>query len=403
VVRVLPITGWIERMSTVRTSTDVLVARQPVYDPTLKVVAYELLVEGTHESSAISEVGLSLVVGHPAYIPVTRAFLLEGLATALPADRAVLCIGRDLELDQPTRQAIEELVAGGYKLALMDFEPNGPGEPLLPLASVAALAVPGVDRAVLRSRVAHVHGRGAKALARGVEQHEELEMCIELGFDLLQGYFICQPRVVSETGLEVLDVNRVRLLARLHDDDVDFDELQEIIGRDIALSYNLLRFINSAFFSLPRRVDSIRDALVLLGALNVRKWATLMALAESQDKPRELVVTGLVRARMCELLAGAYAHRDVEGAFTTGLFSVVDALTDRSMVELLSTLPLSREIIEALLNYEGAKGRILRAAVAYERGNFGELGDLPPSRTPLSDLYAQAVEWATEASGGLPG
>ncbi|HEY0630678.1 MAG TPA: HDOD domain-containing protein [Thermoleophilaceae bacterium] len=390
-------------MSTVRTSSDVLVARQPVYDPTLKVVAYELLVEGTHEASAISEVGLSLVVGHPAYIPVTRAFLLEGFATALPADRAVLCVAAGLELDRPTRQAIEELVAGGYKIALTDFEPNGPSEPLLPLASIAALAVPGVDRAVLRSRVAHVHARGVKALARGVEQHEELEMCVELGFELLQGYFICQPRVVSETGLEVLDINRVRLIARLHDDHVDFDELQEIIGRDIALSYNLLRFINSAFFSLPRRVDSIRDALVLLGALNVRKWATLMALAESQDKPRELVVTGLVRARMCELLAGVYAHRDVEGAFTTGLFSVVDALTDRSMVELLSTLPLSREIIEALLNYEGAKGRILRAAVAYERGNFGELGDLPPSRTPLSDLYAQAVEWATEASGGLPG
>jgi EAL and modified HD-GYP domain-containing signal transduction protein len=198
-------------------------------------------------------------------------------------------------------------------------------------------------------------------------------------------------------------VNRVRLLSRLHSDEVDFDELQEIIGRDIALSYNLLRFINSAFFSLPRRVESIRDALVLLGALNVRKWATLMALAESQDKPRELVVTGLVRARMCELLAGASGHRDTEGAFTTGLFSVVDALTDSSMVELLSTLPLSREIIEALLNYEGAKGRLLRAALAYERGNFGELGDLPPTRTSLSDLYAQAVEWATEASGGLPG
>jgi EAL and modified HD-GYP domain-containing signal transduction protein len=149
-------------------------------------------------------------------------------------------------------------------------------------------------------------------------------------------------------------------------------------------------------------VDSIRDALVLLGALNVRKWATLMAVAESQDKPRELVVTGLVRARMCELLAGVYSHRDTEGAFTTGLFSVVDALTDSSLVELLSTLPLSREIIAALLNYEGTKGRILRAAIAYERGNFAELGDLPPSRTPLADLYAQAVEWATEASGGLP-
>src|SRR3954471_16825450 len=383
--------------------TDAFVARQPVYDPSLRVVAYELLVEGPDESSAISEIGLSLVVGHPAYIPVTRAFLLEGFATALPADRVVLCVGPDLPLDRSARDAIEELVADGYKLALTDFEPGGPMEPLLPFAFVAGLAVPGVDRAVLRSRIAHVRDRGVKALARGVEQHEELEMCTELGFDLLQGYFICQPRVVSETGLKVMDVNRVRLLARLHDDEVDFDELQEIIGRDIALSYNLLRFINSAFFSLPRRVESIRDALVLLGAINVRKWATLMAVAESQDKPRELVVTGLVRARMCELLAGGYPPRGTEGAFTTGLFSGVDALTDRSMVELLSTLPLSREIIAALLNYEGTKGRILRAAIAYERGNFAELGDLPPSRTPLADLYAQAVEWATEASGGLPG
>jgi EAL and modified HD-GYP domain-containing signal transduction protein len=393
------------------TATDILVARQPVYDPHLRVVAYELLVQRRDGSSAaeeagasntISEIGLNLVVGHPAYIPITRDMLLEGFARALPSDRVVLAVYPDLELDRATRDAVEELAAAGYRLALMDYERGGPLDPLLPLAHVVGLNVAGLDRGVLRGAVAHLRESGVRTLARGVEQHEELELCIGLGFDLLQGYFICQPRVVSEEGLKVIAVNRVRLLARLHDSDLDFDELQEIIARDIALSYNLLRFINSAFFALPRRVESIRGALVLLGATNVRKWATLMTLADSQDKPRELVVTGLVRARMCELLASAYQHQDLEGAFTTGLFSVVDALTDRSMVELLSTLPLSSEIIQALLNYEGQKGRILRAAVAYERGNFGELGDLPPSRQPLSELYAQAVEWATEASGGIP-
>jgi c-di-GMP phosphodiesterase len=389
---------------TLPTAHDVLVARQPVYDPTLKVVAYELLVQGAGAADAgtISELGLNIVAGHPAYIPITRGFLLEGFARALPADRVVLAVGTDMHLDRAAIDALEELVAAGYRLALMDYERDGPLEPLLPLAHVVGLNVAGLDRGVLRAELAHLRSRGVRRLARGVEQHEELELCIGLGFDLLQGYFICQPRVVSEQGLQVMSVNRVRLVSRLHADDVDFDELQEIIGRDVALSYNLLRFINSAFFALPRRVESIRDALVLLGGANVRKWATLMALAESQDKPRELVVTGLVRARMCELLAGVYGHADVEGAFTTGLFSVVDALTDRSMVELLSGLPLSREIISALLNYDGAKGRILRAAVAYERGNFGELGDVPPTRTPLSDLYAQAVDWATEALVGLP-
>ncbi|MEA2469385.1 MAG: hypothetical protein QOE38_383 [Thermoleophilaceae bacterium] len=394
-------------MSTLQTAHDVLVARQPVYDTSLSVVAYELLVQGgdaadADASSTISEMGLNLVVGHPAYIPVTRGFLLDGFARALPCDRVVLAISPVLQLDRAAMEAVRELVAGGYRVALLDYEHGGVLESLLPVAHVVGLNVAGLDRGVLRISLDQLRSRGVRTLARGVEQHEELELCIALGFDLLQGYFICQPRIVSEQGLKVMSVNRVRLLARLQDSEVDFDELQEIIGRDVALSYNLLRFINSAFFALPRRVESIRDALALLGAINVRKWATLMALAESQDKPRELVVTGLVRARMCELLAGVYGHRDVEGAFTTGLFSVVDALTDRSMVELLSGLPLSREIISALLNYDGAKGRILRAAVAYERGNFGELGDVPPTRTPLSDVYAASVDWATEASGGLP-
>ena len=394
-----------------RTATDVLVARQPVYDPQLKVVAYELLVQRTDGStvveeadatSTISELGLNLVAGHPAYIPVTRVFLLEGFATALPAERVVLAVGPELELDQTASDALAELVASGYRLALMDYEADGPLEPLVPIAHVVGISVAGLDRGVLRAQLTNLTERGVRTLARDVEQHDELELCIGLGFDLLQGHFICRPNVVSEQGLKVTAINRVRLITELRDDQMDFDELHEIIARDVALSYNLLRFINSAFFSLPRRVESIRDALVLLGSINVRKWATLMALADSQDKPRELVVTGLVRARMCELLAKAYGQRDSEGAFTTGLFSVVDALTDRSMVELLQSLPLSREIIQALLNHEGAKGRILRAAIAYERGDFAELDNLPPTRMPLSDLYADAVAWATEASGGLP-
>jgi EAL and modified HD-GYP domain-containing signal transduction protein len=389
----------------------VLVARQPVYDPSLRVVAYELLVQRRDGSSAadeaeatstISEIGLNLVAGQPAYIPVSRAFLLEGFANALPADRVTLAIGPDLQLDPPARDALESLFATGYRLALIDYEADGPLEPLLSIASVVGINVAGLDRGVLRGRLDRLARRGVQTLARNVEQHDELELCISLGFDLLQGYFICRPRIVSEQGLKVTAMNRVRLIQGLRDEDMDFDDLHEIIARDVALSYNLLRFINSAFFALPRRVESIRDALVLLGSINVRKWATLMALADSQDKPRELVVTGLVRARMCELLAIAHGQRDLEGAFTTGLFSVVDALTDRSMVELLQSLPLSSEIIQALLNHEGSKGRILRAAIAYERGDFGELGNLPPTRTPLSDLYAEAVAWATEASGGLP-
>jgi c-di-GMP phosphodiesterase len=399
-------------LSIARAATDVLIARQPVYDLALRVVAYELLIqrrdgssaaEEADASSTISEIGLNLVAGHPAYIPVSRAFLLEGYATALASEHAVLLVGPDLVLDRAAETTIEELVAAGYKLALAGVEPDGAAaEKLLPLAHIVGIDIRETDRGALRAEIARVRQYGATVLARGVEDHDDVQLCQELGFDLLQGYFFCRPRVVSESGVvHVNKLARLQMLAELQKPDIDFDSLQEIISRDVALSYNLLRFINSAFFALPRRVESIRDALVLLGVMNVRKWATLMTLADADDKPQELVVTGIVRARMCELLARAYQHKDAEGFFTTGLFSVVDAMMDTSMVELLAQLPLSREIIEALLNHDGQKGRILRAVIAYERGAFGELGELPPTRTPLSDVYSEAVQWATDTLGAV--
>jgi EAL and modified HD-GYP domain-containing signal transduction protein len=398
-------------LTTTRAATDVLIARQPVYDLALRVVAYELLVqrrdgssvaEEAEASSTISEIGLNLVAGHPAYVPVSRAFLLEGYTTTLPAERAFLEVGPELQLDRAAQSTIEELVASGYRLVLVDLEPGSPAEALLPLAHVVGVDIRKVESGMLKAEVARLRGYGATLLARGVEDHDGLELCQDAGFDLLQGYFFCTPRVVSESGVvHVNKLARLQMLGELQKPDIDFDSLQEIISRDVALSYNLLRFINSAFFALPRRVESIRDALVLLGLMNVRKWATLMTLADSDDKPRELVMTSVVRARMCEMLARSYQHKDAEGFFTTGLFSVVDAMMDTSMVELLAQLPLSREIIEALLNYEGQKGRILRAVIAYERGAFGELGELPPTRTPLADVYSEAVQWATETLGTL--
>jgi c-di-GMP-related signal transduction protein len=398
-------------LSTTSAATDVLIARQPVYDLALRVVAYELVIQRRDGSSAaaeaetsstISEIGLNLVAGHPAYVPVSRAFLLEGYATTVPSERAFLEVGPDLQLDRAAQGTIEELVAAGYRLVLVDIEPGSDAEKLLPLAHVVGVDIRKFESGLLKGELARLRKYGATLLARGVETHDDLELCQSLGFDLLQGYFFCTPRVVSESGVvHVNKLARLQMLGELQRSDIDFDSLQEIISRDVALSYNLLRFINSAFFALPRRVESIRDALVLLGLMNVRKWATLMTLADADDKPQELVVTAVVRARMCEMLARSYQHKDAEGFFTTGLFSVVDAMMDTSMVELLAQLPLSREIIEALLNYEGQKGRILRAVIAYERGAFGELGELPPTRTPLADVYSEAVQWATDTLGTL--
>ncbi|MFL5886200.1 MAG: EAL and HDOD domain-containing protein [Thermoleophilaceae bacterium] len=385
-------------------SSDVLVSRQPIYDSAMNVVAYELLVRSSGAaavtSATITDIGLNLVAGHVAYVKLSREFLLEGYAAALPADRVVLEVDHTITPDSAVTTALQELVSQGYKLSVEGRTQDEAMLQLFDLAHIVKLDVQLLDPGSLREQVSQMASRGVKLIAEKVETHEEFDFCQELGFDLYQGYFFCKPRIVNEHGIQVNDMARLQLVAELQGPDVDFGELQEIISRDVGLSYNLLRFVNSAFFSLPRRVESLRDALVLLGLNNVRRWSTLMALASTQDKPQELLVTGLVRARMCELVGEAAGDRDKETYFTVGLFSVVDALMDTSMIEVLRSLPLSQDIIAALLNYDGSKGQVLHAVLAYERGDFDELGAMPADSSP-AELYAKAVAWATEASSGL--
>ena len=385
------------------------IVRQPIYDSSVKVVGYQLIVHGDADNpeaeaaaaGTVTQIGMNLVAGGSAWVPLSRGFLFGGYADALPSERIVFEIAPELGSDSAALAAAARLKAAGYSLAISPFVPSDETTPLLGMAEAVKVDA-GQDRATLADLVALARVAGAQVVATGVETHEAFETCKGLGVDLFQGYFFCQPREVEGRGIEVNNLNKLRLISELQDPDVDMDKLGEIVSRDVGLSYNLLRFVNSAFFSVPRRIESIRDALVLLGLKNVKRWATLMALADTNDKPHELIVTGLVRARMCELVAVARGDkREAEAYFTTGLFSVVDALMDVSLIELLRQLPFSQEIMDALLNYDGPKGELLHGVLAYERGDFPPLIELMPAGTPPADFYAQAVEWATDAGGGL--
>jgi c-di-GMP phosphodiesterase len=386
------------------------IVRQPIYDSNIKVVGYELIVHGgdaadpeTYAAAAgtVTQIGLNIVAGGAAWVPLSRGFLFGGHADALPPDRVVFEVAPELGNDSQALAAISRLRAMGHTLAIDPFVAGDEVMPLLGIAGAVKIDAT-LDRATLAEHAEVARVAGARIVAKNVETHAAFETCKGLGFDLFQGYFFCQPRTVEGRGIEVNNLNKLRLISELQDPDVDMDKLGDVVSRDVGLSYNLLRFVNSAFFSVPRRIESIRDALVLLGLQNVKRWATLMALADTNDKPHELIVTGLVRARMCELVATARGERrEAEGYFTTGLFSVVDALMDVSLIELLRQLPFSQEIMDALLNYDGDKGELLHGVLAYERGDFAPLMSLMPAGTPPADFYAQAVEWATDAGGGL--
>jgi EAL and modified HD-GYP domain-containing signal transduction protein len=379
--------------------SDISVARQPIFDKDLNVFAYELLFQGADgraDSSdlvgAFGSMGLQDLVGNrPACVKVSEQFIYDALSLQLPADRLIV------ELTQGPSDAIAALKQHGYVIALDEFEYRPEVDALVELAHIVKLNVHRLGQQGLWHQMGLIQNRGKRLVATEVETHEELEFCKSLGFDYYQGHFLCQPKLVTRQTVPTNRLAKLSLLAELNNPDADFDGLERIIGRDVGLSYRFLRYINSAFFSLPHKVGSIRQALVLLGISAVKKWATLLAMADIDEKPNELVVTALVRAKMCELAAASRPAREREEYFTTGMFSVVDALLDSPMDVVLSSLPLSDEVRDALHHHLGPKGVVLKAVLSYELARFDELKALAPPGVSAQEIYTGAIAWAREA------
>jgi EAL and modified HD-GYP domain-containing signal transduction protein len=242
--------------------------------------------------------------------------------------------------------------------------------------------------------------QGALLVAADVEDHTAFLRAQGMGFTYFQGDYFAKPRLFRHRGVATAGLASLRQLSELTAGDVSFEDLERIIASDVGLSLKLLRYVNSAFFALPRTVSSVREALALLGVRTVRRWATVMAISAIPDVPDELVALGLRRARMCEMLAGSALPEERETLFTIGLFSVADALLDVPMAEVLDSLPFTDEIQAALLSRQGPKGELLSAVTAYDRGEFPTLQSADAG-VSLAAAYRAALEWADDAGRAI--
>src|SRR5256714_2942269 len=399
--------------------SSVYVARQPIFDRHTRLVGYELLFRtGDEQGKAViadhddatssvvlntlTELTLERVVGpHPAWINVTRKFVLDGLADALPAKRVTLELLENQEVDEELGAALERLRERGYTIALDDFTCDSPSARLLPLADVVKLDVMALGVQGAADQLARLRKFDIRAVAEKVETREEFKACAEEGFELFQGYFFCKPEVLRAKAIGTNKLSLLQLLAALQDPEIELRRLEELIGHDVALSYRLLRYINSAFFGLRTRVDGIGRAIALLGLSNVKRWATMTVFAGIEGKPRELLTTALVRARMCELLGPDLGQNSNDQLFTLGLFSVVDALVDAPMAEVLSSIPFPDDMRAALTAHLGPKGNLLNAILHWERGETAKAGRFGIAPGRLAAAHTEALAWADDAASEL--
>lgn len=394
--------------------SDIFIARQPIFDASLVVYAYELLFRQSADAvsagvldgdratshvmlSSFVDIGLKNLVGdHIAFFNLTQYFLSNPDLIVIPPDQVVLEILEDVEPTQEVIDSVRELKQRGFTIALDDFIYDDKFIPLLECADLVKVDVTLENHAEIKKGLAVYKPYNVKLLAEKIETYEEFEFFKDLGFDYFQGYFFSKPTIVQGKGIASNKLSLLQLVAKVNDPDIEIEELSEIISTDISLSHKVLKYINSPSSGIRATIDSIQQAVTLLGLSTIKNWVTVMALSSNADKPLELSTTALVRAKICQGLAKHNNLEKPDSYFTIGLFSTLDAMMDQSFDVLMDELPLSADAKDGLINKKGSYGDALSCAFAMEESDFTLLDFMGLDLGEMSDLYLESVQWADD-------
>ena len=389
----------------------VLVARQPIYNNRMGVFGYELLfrsADGNNASmkptKATAQVLSSTILdfdlegfaqNRKLVINVTRAFIDVFQDIPLPANQVILDIPDNCVIDEKLIPKLKELRAMGYGISIGGIRILK-DQRLLPIADIFKVDVQRFDIDKLDMLIRFLRRfENLALLALKVETLEEYRTYCDKDFDYLQGYFLSKPRVYQSRELSTSELSLLQLLATVHNIETPIEELEKIITHDASLSYKLIKLVNSPLFRAIREIDSIKQAIVLLGRDEIGKWTSLLMLSGMNDKPIALMEIALLRSKICELIARKAGYR-ADNYFSVGMFSALDLLMEQPVKNILDSLPLSEEFKAAIVERQGLPGEALSCALAFENGQWSDIGFTNLSDSDLFDIYHQAIVW-TEA------
>jgi EAL and modified HD-GYP domain-containing signal transduction protein len=377
---------------------DIYIARQPVFDRKMNVYGYELLYrkstnnfyEGIDDNKSTAELinnafltmhVFELTGGTKAFINFSQDLLINEIPLLLPADSIVVEVLERVEINEDVIAACKKLSESGYVIALDDFIFNESYLPLLEIAHIVKIEISAVDCEMQRKLIKQYKNK-IKFLAEKVETREEFQLVMEMGYDYFQGYFFSKPTIIKDKEIDSPNINLIRIMKILNEKELEYQRIADIIETDLGLSYKLLKIANSVFFGSRNKILHIKQALVQLGIIELRKWIYLMMLKDKQTiENKELIKTCFIRARFMELLSLELGKKDRQYEyFLTGMFSSIDVLLNKNMKEIVDGLVLTDDIKEALLGRDNEIKDALNMVLNYELLKWDELDN---SKTAL--------------------
>ena len=393
---------------------DTFLARQPIFDRNRHIYGYELLFRAGEAnifphidgdvatskliSSTFFTVGIEEITGgRKAFINFTKELLLQGTAHMFPPGTFVVEILEDVFPGVEVLEACRELRTRGYDIALDDFTCTCQTECFLEYATIIKIDFRITSLAEIKDILNRFSLHPCSFLAEKVETNEEFIQAKELGFHYFQGHFFALPEVMKQQDISPVKQHILQLLIRIFQEDCTITELEQIISRDVSLSYKLLKYINSAHFARITPLSSVRQGIAYLGMNEIRAFVTIIATSKlCQDKPNELLRTSVIRARFLEHIA-VELRRNKEELFMLGLFSLIDTILNSPMADLTHRLYLNESLQEALVKRDGELFCYLEMIELYERGQWERL-DVLKQQAGITEgrmalFYLEAVSW----------
>lgn len=398
---------------------EVFVARQPIFDRKQRIVAYELLFRNNSNSNfaqangdaATYEVmvnsfiliGLNLLTdGKTAFVNFTENSILNEIPTLLPKENLTVEILESVKPSAAVIEACKVLKSKGYTLALDDFEYDSSFDQLINLVDIIKVDFILTRGSERRTIIEKFKGKGIKFLAEKVETKEEYCEAIEMGYSYFQGYFFSRPTILKSNDIPINNATKINTIRKLNNSNIDIDDIEQIVKRDMSLSYKIFKYANSSYFGFKDKPKSIKQILVLLGKKESIKWLNLVMLTQFQVKENgHFIRLSLIRARFCELICmNTYNPEKSSEAFIMGMFSTIDSVLGKDMEDALNELAVTDEVKVALLGRESFLRYILNAALCYEEGQWGNFSTcckkIKIDENHVPNYYVKSLEWTRE-------
>ena len=395
---------------------DIFLARQAIYDRDNNIVAYEMLFRNSQEnrfSFDINEdnatirlitncvtIGLDKIISDKkAFINFTRGLILKDIASILPKEIVRIEVLENVEADEEIIDQLQNLKDKGYTIALDDVNNEADYNRFGNIISIYKIDFRATSEKKRQEIIREIKQRNpnAQILAEKIETEEEYKEALDNGYDLFQGFYFSKPTMIQSKDILIRNQSCFSIIRELMKEDFDIDVVERLIKTDVAISYKIIRILNSACFSFVQRISSIKQAIMMIGKEELRKWLTMIAISEVKSDNKELNNNAIIRGRFAELIAERCAKEKASEAFMAGLFSNLDIYMQRSMKDIVEDLPVEEELKRALVERENTLGYILNIVEAYEFMKIDRISyyaeKINVDNSTIVQLYVEAIEW----------